>query len=219
MVRPLLLFALIAWSAAAQSFEAPAVQISKQIQARHLPFGTVLSPVYPSAESDQIVSYTRCGDSAIWTGHYLAAESFRYAVTGSAEALAAARTALRGVQSLVEVTGSSGLLARCVLPVGGSLSNDPRNEEKQHGEYTGTIGGAPYYWIGNTSRDQYLGVFFGLSVAYDHLPDDRAAIRGCVTTLIDRLLAKSWAVIMPDGDISTVFWLRPDQELSILQVG
>src|SRR5437868_1087141 len=99
-----LLFVLAVVSAAAQSFEAPALEISRNIQARHLPFGTVLNPVYPSPESDQVVGYTRCGDSAIWTGHYLAAESFRYAVTHTPESLGAARLALRGLQSLVEVT-------------------------------------------------------------------------------------------------------------------
>ena len=35
---------------------------------------------------------------------------------------------------------------------------------------------------------------------------------------MDRLLEKNWSVVMPDGDVSTVFWLRPDQQLSVLQV-
>src|SRR6476660_1066043 len=96
-------FFLVAISALAQSFEAHALQISRDIQARHLPFGTILNPVYPSPESTQIVSYTRCGDSAIWTGHYLAAESFRYSVTRSADALANARRAFTGIQYLVDV--------------------------------------------------------------------------------------------------------------------
>jgi uncharacterized protein (TIGR03437 family) len=111
------------------------------------------------------------------------------------------------------------LLARCLLPVDSPLSNDPRNEEKEHGEFRGAFSGVNYYWIGDTSRDQYLGVFFGLSVAHDHLPNDRALIRDIATKLIDRLLAKNWAVVMPNGDVSTVFWLRPDEQLSILQVG
>lgn len=218
MFRSLFLF-VVAGIAAPQSFEAQALQISKDIQARHIPFGTILSPIYADAISNQIVSYTRCGDSAIWTGHYLAAESFRYAVTRTPESLAAARLALRGIQTLVDVTGTEQLLARCVLPVDSPFSADPRNEERDHGEYRGTVAGLDYYWIGNTSRDQYLGVFFGLSVAYDHLPDDRAVIRQTATKLLDRLLAKNWSVVMPDGSVSTVFWLRPDQQLSILQVG
>ena len=42
-------FFLVAVSALAQSFEAPALQISRDIQARHLPFGTILNPVYPES--------------------------------------------------------------------------------------------------------------------------------------------------------------------------
>ena len=213
-------FLLVAVSALAQSFEAPALQISRDIQARHLPFGTILNPVYPSPDSAQIVSYTRCGDSAIWTGHYLAAESFRYAVTHTPESLTAARVALKGIRTLVEITGADQLLARCAIRADSPFAADPRNEEKQHGEYRATLSGIDYYWIGNTSRDQFLGVFFGLGVAYDHLEsEDRAVIRDVATKMIDRLLAKNWAVVMPNGDVSTVFWLRPDQQLAILQVG
>ena len=215
----LALTALVAAVVCAQPFETTALQISKTIQAQHLPFGTVLSPVFASPDSNEIVSYSRCGDSAIWTGHYLAAESFRYAVTRSPESLAAARLALKGIRTLVDVTGSGRLLSRCVLRVDAPLSAGPRDEEKQHGEYRGSVDGVDYYWIADTSRDQYLGVIFGLSVAYDQLPDDRPTIRAITTKLIDRLLEMNWSVIMPNGETSTVFWLRPDQELSILQVG
>lgn len=55
--------------------ESDALGISANIQARHMPFGTVLDPIYVSPISDQIIGYTRCGDSALWTGAYLSAES------------------------------------------------------------------------------------------------------------------------------------------------
>ena len=216
------IFLLIAAAALhAQTFEEHALRISRVIQSRHLPFGTILNPMYASAESTQLVTYSRCGDSAIWTGHWLAAEVFRYKVTRTAEALEATRLALRGVKSLVDVTGSNNLLARCVLRVDSPLAAGPRAEEAHHGEYTGKVDGVDYTWIGNTSRDQYMGAFFGLSVAYEHLEDAaaRATIADLVTRLINRLLDKNWAIVMPDGDTSTVFWLRPDQQLSILQVG
>ena len=71
----------------ADATEADALAISANIQAVHLPYGTMLDPIYAAPNSSQIVDYTRCGDSAIWTGHYLAAEAFRYNVTGSADAL------------------------------------------------------------------------------------------------------------------------------------
>src|SRR5437867_9192028 len=91
----------------AQAGEAEALAISANIQARHLPFGTILDPIFASSASDQIISYTRCGDSAIWTGHYLAAEAFRYQVTHSPGALDNVRNAIVGIKSLADVTGTN----------------------------------------------------------------------------------------------------------------
>ena len=79
--------------------ESDALAIDAVIQARHVPYGTVLNPIY-SSDGRQIVNYTRCGDSAIWTGHYLAAEAYRFAVTGAPQALANLRGALAGLTLL-----------------------------------------------------------------------------------------------------------------------
>lgn len=200
--------------------EAEAVAISANIRANHMPHGTILDPVFTAPDNNQIVSYTRCGDSAIWTGHYLAAEAFRYAVTRSPEALENARHALAGIRALIEVTGTN-LLARCLVPVDSPYAAALTSEEAGHGIYTGTVGGQPHYWVGHTSRDQYSGVFFGLGVAWDLLdhPEARAEISDAVTRMLDFLEDRGWAVVMPDGSISTVFWGRADQVLSFFQVG
>src|SRR5436853_249616 len=50
--------------ACAHAAEADALAISANIQARHLPFGTIIDPVFASPGSDQIVAYTRFGESA-----------------------------------------------------------------------------------------------------------------------------------------------------------
>src|SRR5438045_8665280 len=101
----------------ARSSEADALAISAAIQARHMPFGTILDPIYASPSSTQITGYTRCGDSALWTGAYLAAESFRYKVTRSADALNNVNAAFAGIKCLVDVTGDD-RLARCQSAAG-----------------------------------------------------------------------------------------------------
>ena len=84
-------------------------------------FGQYSGPVIsPSAE---VTSCTRCGDSAIWTGHYLAAEAFRYKVTRSPEALANEERAVEGIHC------GTGLPR---VPVIG--------EESRHGVRTGAAG-------------------------------------------------------------------------------
>ena len=82
---------LLVLAASASAAETDALAISETIQARHTPYGAVLDPVFVDPDSDEISHYTRCGDSALWTGHYLAAEAFRYKVTGSEDALANVR--------------------------------------------------------------------------------------------------------------------------------
>jgi len=196
--------------------ESDALAISSIIQARHLPYGTILDPVYATPDSDEIVSYSRCGDSALWTGHYLAAESFRYKVTGSPDAFANIKAAIAGLKSLADVTGNN-LLARCIVPLDSPYADSIMSEEKANGIHTA----APWFWVGNTSRDAYSGVIFGLAVAYDMVTDSsvRSSISDLVTRLVDFVKGHNWNVVMPDGSFSTTFLLRPDQRLTLMQVG
>jgi hypothetical protein len=204
--------------------EADALAISRNIQQFHLPYGTILDPVFASPDPaapnySEIVNYARAGDSAIWTGHYLAAEAFRYQVTRSPDALDNVWRALRGIRSLIDITGTD-VLARCLVPADSPYAAAIQQDEGGHGIYFTTFEGQTYFWIGNTSRDQYSGVMFGLSVAYD-LVDDPAArdfIRHDVTRILNYLLRHGWNVVMPDGSVSTTFLHRPDQRLSFLQV-
>ena len=215
----------LATAAPREATQASADSISRAVRAVHMPHGTVVDPVFAStdpASPNYVVvrDYTDQGDAALWTGHYLAAEALRYEVTGSAEALGNARAALAGVTSLIDATNCQkrDLLARIRVPASTpwpTLAND------RESMYSTTCGGEAYRWKGKTSRDQYSGVFFGLAVAYDAIPDAavRDEIRSDVTRLLDYLLRNAWGVIMPEGTVSTTFVGRADQQLAFLQVG
>jgi hypothetical protein len=211
--------ALIFLLPAAFCAEQDALAIDDVIQARHLPYGTILDPVL-SPDLSQVVSYTRCGDSAIWTGHYMAAEAYRYKVTGSAAALANVNNAIQAIKVLLDVTGTD-VLARCALPVDSPYVDAISSEEAPNGIYQGTVYGTPWIWVGNTSRDAYLGVFFGLSVTYDMVTDQsvRNWVSSLATRMLDKLVGDFWNVVLPDGSISTTFLVRPDQQLGVLLVG
>jgi hypothetical protein len=203
-----------------EDFEPAAQAVGAGIRARHLPFGTVLDPIFAASQSNEIVAYSRAGDSAIWTGHYLAAESFRFAASRAPDALENSSRAVESLQALVDVTGTN-LLARARLPADSPFAAAVLREEAHHGIHNRQIGGQTVHWIGNTSRDQYLGVFFGLSVAYEWIGD--AALRSRIAALagrmLDFLIANGWNVVMPNGGASTSFLPRDDQILSLLQVG
>ena len=192
--------------------EADALTISANIQARHLPFGTVLDPVFAASNSDQIVGYTRCGDSALWTGAYLAAEAFRYKVTQSADALKNVKSALAGLTALSDVTGDN-RLARCMVAADSPYAVGIASEEASN-----TIHQAPpWIWVDNTSRDQIVGAFFGLGAAFDMIDDDavKSGIGNLATRLIGFVSRHQWS---PNDDITSTFELRPEQLQMLLQV-
>jgi hypothetical protein len=216
-------------------------EISANIQSLHLvaefPYPTIVDPRFGSGDPSSpdystVVGYAHAGDAAIWTGHYLAAEAFRYAVTKSADALTNAKRALNGIQGLVDVTAPGqpgddpweqpGLLARFLWPDSWWYAEQMASEEGGHGVYAGSPGGIPHHWLGNTTRDQYSGVFFGLALAFDLIEDDpdvQSRARSLVTVMLRFLLNNGWNVRMPDGRVSTTFLQRPDQQLALLQIG
>jgi hypothetical protein len=232
----------VAAALAAEPTQSAADDISANIQRLHLlgefPNPTIVDPRFGSSDPADagyttVVGYAHAGDAAIWTGHYLAAEAKRFEVMRSPEALANAQRALDGIEGLVDVTaeampGNPGLLARFLWPDSWWYADRMATEEGSHGVYRGSAGGVPQRWLGNTSRDQYSGVFFGLAVAFDafELIDDARArkksqkqVRRLVTRMLDFLLRNGWNVPMPNGSYSTTFLIRPDQQLTLLQIG
>jgi uncharacterized protein (TIGR03437 family) len=192
--------------------EADALAISAKIQARFLPFGTILEPMYASATSNQIVDYTDCGDSALWTGAYLAAEAFRYNVTQSADALNNVESALAGLKALADVTGDN-RLARCMV-----LANSPYAASISSQESSNTIQqNPPWIWVDNTSRDELVGAFFGLGAAFDLV--NNATVQSDISALATRLLGyiadHEWS---PNDDITNTFLVRPEELQMLLDV-
>ncbi len=192
--------------------EGDAVALAANVRTRHMPFGTVLDPIFASASSEQIIGYTRCGDSALWTGTYLAGEAFRYKVTGQAEALDNIRAALAGLKILADVTGDN-RLARCIVRADSPFAAGIEGEEAHN-----TVHQAPpFVWLDNTSRDQVVGAFLGLGVAYDFVDD--AQVKQDVASLTARLIGfvsrHQWS---PNDDISNTFLVRPEELRMLLAV-
>jgi len=201
--------------------EQDALAIEAIIQARHVPYAAgILDPIVSLSDPTQVVDYTRCGDSAVWTGHYLAAEAFRYKVTGSQDAMNNINNTIGAIYDLINVTGGN-VLARCALPANSPYAASISNQESGNGIYNGSVYGAPWIWVGNTSRDQYIGVFFGLTVTYD-MVSDQTVRNWCsylITRLLQNLLDNAWTIVLPDGSVPTTFLIRPDQQLSLLLMG
>jgi hypothetical protein len=220
-----LMLALLAASPhpSAQAGELDALMLSDHTRRYHMPYGQVAMTLTESPESsDNILFYMDVGDTALWTGLYLAAESFRYSVRRDEDSLAAVRNAIAGIRLMVDAPGS-GYLARSTWPVDGV---DVENYVKVEGRYglgRKVMNGTEYYWQAGVTRDQYGGVYFGLGAAYDYVDDEgvRQEVRDLVTRMTDYLIAKGWTTHVPEStrDLpSTTFFHRPEMRLSILQL-
>lgn len=212
------LFVVFAVQLAAAA-EADALRIDSVIRQRHMPHAGILDPVFASPDSDEIVSYSRCGDSAIWTGHYLAAQAYRYKVTKAPEALDNIKAALHGIRILFDVTGND-TLARCAFPEDAWYAADVLGEESEHGFHHGVVDGAKWLYIGHVSRDQWVGIYFGLTAAWNLVDDAevRSVVRWLAVRGANSLLKRNWILLDPDGRFSTTFWGRADQQLMILKL-
>ena len=126
------------------------------------------------------------------TGVYLMAQSYRYAVTGNAEALELARRSARAMLRLLSVTGVSGLTARCVRKKGDIA-------------YCGTMpkwfDAGDYDWLGDVSSDEMVGHFASLPVYYDICASDeeKAEIADALCAVVDHILENNYKLRDKDG--------------------
>ncbi len=176
--------------------EEVAVQVSDDIMADHTPFGTIAEVVFdqPGYGNGAPVRYG-LGDSTIWTGHYLMGEALRWELTGDARALAAIDKVLAGLKDCLDVSPVDGRLSRAVVP---------------DGPFIGSVyGGIDFAWatlrgqrvgtLNDISRDQYVGVFMGMSQAYLRVPSARDRCRDALGRMVGYLDRHDWVARRADG--------------------
>ena len=191
------------------SAEPDALAITANLVAHHLPFGTVIEQVYDTPTTNNIVGYAECGDAALWTGAFIAAESFHYAVNQSPDALTNVKNALAALKALDDVTGDN-RLARCLFASSWQFAQYVENEESSAGNSINQA--PPWVWVGRTSRDQIVGAMFGLAVAYDFVydPDVKSTVSALSTRIVGYIATTNhlWS---PDNDITSTFLVRPEE--------
>ena len=139
------------------------------------------------------------GDSTIWTGMYLASQALRYMATGEEEARREVLRIAAYLHEVKEITKTPGYIARYA-----ALDEEPWNREYGDDHPAKIPGTEPYdgyFWIDNTSRDQYTGWWLGLTLAHEAVDD--AAMRGRIETdfkdVIDTLVANNWFIVDQNG--------------------
>ncbi len=207
--------------------------VAARIRRHHMPWGTVLNTLVPKEDPDAApTGYRHIEDSAIWTGHFLAGEAYRYAVTGEPQAVDNARAALAGLEALVHLAGEPGLLSRVLIPTDSPHAEALRRESAGKGHtgrlFTGVWQGVEYLSLGHITRDQYAGAFLGTGLAATlmaDVPEVHTKARELALLMADYLLEQHFcpteAVTDPDTGTkhtSVTYLIQPTQVLAILQV-
>ena len=97
-------------------------------------------------------------NNGLWTSLVVAAESFRYAVTGEQDALNKSLSYFGGMLKLNEFTAIRGLMARSFLPPGQPITSGGTWHNVTLPGYEGWI------WKGDTSSDEVTGHMFAYPI-------------------------------------------------------
>lgn len=137
-------------------------------------------------------------NDGLYTGLYVCAQSFKYAVTGKEEARKKARNSLNAMFKLVDICGDSGFVARAIRYSDESdFETGVRHEWHKINENT--------EWLGETSSDEITGHMLAYSVYYDLCADsgEKEKIERYVRLITDHILNNSFHLIDTDGKPTT----------------
>jgi hypothetical protein len=151
--------------------------------------------------SNQSVSTDNDG---LWTAMYVAAECFRYKVTGEADARENARRGMQAILRLESITGISGFPARSLIKVG-------EDEQPRDGEWHDTPDKA-WRWKGDTSSDEIVGHYFVYPIYFDLVADEteRAALRAALDRITTHILDHNYQLVDVDGQRTRWGWWGPE---------
>ncbi len=143
--------------------ESKAREYNKDYQDRFSPYGLTL-------EIDPKGAYQHYGDSAIWTGTYLAGAAYFYAVTGEDYARANMLKSLDATTRLREITGVPGLIGRAYENDEWIGHRDEPYIKPDPSRFQFEITDGPYKgwrFLSTASRDQFTGVYWGNATVFD----------------------------------------------------
>ena len=182
------------------TFPQKAAHYEQITAARHNRSGFVTDCRLTSPGDLESFLYEASDNDGLWTSLYLCAESFRYAVTGEAEARELAARSLHALLDLVRVTGIPGFPARALI----------RNGERVHQSDPGpnwfpSPVDAGVLYKNDTSSDELAGHYLAWYVYSALVADEeeRAAIAATCRAVTDHILDHRYTLVGPTGERTT----------------
>ena len=160
------------------------------------------------------------GDSMIWTGMYLGSQALRYMATGDADALGEVQRIVTYMRNAMDVTDTLGYIPRYFAqdfwPWNCNYTEPGGWKVQGVGEWEG------YYWVHETSRDQYSGYWWGMTLAYQALEgqdeEKRGWIRQDLADVVQMLVTNKWHITDENGEWTGnhAAWIGPLMRMSWL---
>jgi hypothetical protein len=175
-----------------------------RIQARHNRWGLTADSdlrVPGDLSTSQAVSSDNDG---LWTAMYVAAESFRYKVTGEKDARENASRGMQAIMRLESITGRPGFPARSFVKTGVDV-------QPKDGEWHDTPD-KEWRWKGDTSSDEIVGHYFVYPIYHDLVADDveKPALRAVIDRITNHILDNNYQLVDVDGKRTRWGWWAPD---------
>jgi hypothetical protein len=175
----------------------------ERVQARHNRWGlTAASQLVTPGDlsTNRMVSSDNDG---LWTAMYVAAEAFRFRVTGEADARENARRGMQAILRLEAITGRPGFPARSFIRTGVDLQPDG-------GEWHDTPDGQ-WRWKGDTSSDEIVGHYFVYPIYHDLVADaaEKPALQAAIARITRHILDNDYQLIDVDGRPTRWGWWGP----------
>ncbi len=152
--------------------------------------------------TNQMISTDNDG---LWTAMYVAAECFRYKVTGEKDARENARVGMNALMRLEEISGISGFPARSFIKVG-------VDEQPKDGEWHDTPDKI-WRWKGDTSSDEIVGHYFVYPIYLDLVADatEKPKLIGVIDRITNHILDHKYQLVDLDGKRTMWGFWGPDQ--------
>ena len=135
-----------------------------------------------------------------YTGDYLVAQAYRYAVTKDPEARREATNTFHALRWLEGMTGISGLPARAVWAKGETGHKAMHGSGGYDAEWH-DCKDARFEWKGDTSSDELCSHFYAFNVFIDHAAQGQevAMAKQHLARIADHLITNQWQLIDLDG--------------------
>jgi hypothetical protein len=176
----------------------------RRIQERHLRWGLTADSTLRVA-GDVSTNQPRSSDNdGLWTAMYVAAESFRFKVTGDPAARANARRGMEAIVRLEQITGRPGFPARSFVKIG-------EDEQPKDGEWHDTPDKV-WRWKGDTSSDEIVGHYFVYPIYLDLVADEdeKRTLRATLDRITNHIIDNNYQLIDLDGKHTRWGWWTPE---------